>query len=41
MKEGTLKMKSREQEIGTNDLGLLIFVIIAGWLLLFQSGIFQ
>jgi hypothetical protein len=33
-------MERREQQIGTTDLGLLVFVIIAGWLLLFQSGLF-
>jgi hypothetical protein len=34
-------MENRQQQIGTTDLGLLVFVIVAGWLLLFQSGIFQ
>ena len=34
-------MENREQQLGTTDIGLLIFVIVAGWLLIFQSGIFQ
>lgn len=38
---GTLEMDRREQQLGTTDIGLLVFVIVAGWLLLFQSGIFQ
>jgi len=33
-------MQNREQQYGTTDLGLLVFVIVAGWLLLFQSGLF-
>ena len=33
-------MEARENQIQTSDLGLLIFVIVAGWLLLFQSGLF-
>jgi len=34
-------MHDRTQQFNTSDLGLVVFVIIAGWLLLFQSGIFQ
>jgi hypothetical protein len=34
-------VENREQQFGTADIGLLVFVIVAGWLLLFQSGIFQ
>jgi len=34
-------MQTRENQIQTSDLGLLAFVIVAGWLLLFQSGLFQ
>lgn len=34
-------MHRQQQQLGTTDIGLLIFVIVAGWLLLFQSGIFQ
>jgi hypothetical protein len=34
------KMQARENQIQTSDLGLLIFVVVAGWLLLFQSGLF-
>ena len=33
-------MEEREQQLGTTDLGLLVFVLVAGWLLLFYSGIF-
>lgn len=34
-------MERRDNEqIGTADLGLLIFMIVAVWLLLFQSGLF-
>ncbi len=33
-------MQAQENQIQTSDLGLLIFVIVAGWLLLFQSGLF-
>lgn len=34
-------MENREQPLGTNDIGLTKFVIVAGWLLLFQSGLFN
>ncbi|MEP7212978.1 MAG: hypothetical protein ABI791_07880 [Acidobacteriota bacterium] len=34
-------MENRETQFTTNDLGLLVFVLVAGWLLLFQSGLFQ
>lgn len=34
-------MEDRERQFTTNDLGLLVFVLVAGWLLLFQSGIFR
>jgi len=33
-------MERRDQQFEMNDLGLMIFVIVAGWLLLFQSGLF-
>jgi len=33
-------MERREQQFEMNDLGLVIFVIVAGWLLIFQSGLF-
>ncbi len=33
-------MKNYEEQLGTTDLGLLLFVLVAGWLLLFQSGLF-
>jgi hypothetical protein len=32
-------MEDREQ-IGTNDLGLVLFIVVAGWLLIFHSGLF-
>jgi len=34
-------MQDRENQIGTTDIGLLVFVIVAGWLLLFYSGLFS
>jgi len=34
-------MHDRTQQFNTSDLGLFVFVLVAGWLLLFQSGIFQ
>ena len=34
-------MRTQENQFETSDLGLLVFVIVAGWLLLFQSGLFQ
>lgn len=34
-------MRNKEQPLGMNDLGLLAFVIVAAWLLLFQSGLVQ
>jgi hypothetical protein len=33
-------MRSREQQLGTADLGLLVFVLVAAWLLVFRSGLF-
>jgi hypothetical protein len=34
-------MEDREQkQIETADLGLLVFGIVAGWLLVFYSGLF-
>jgi len=33
-------MENRETQFGTTDLGLLVFVVVAGWLLLFYSGLF-
>lgn len=33
-------MEEREQQFGTTDIGLLVFVVVAGWLLIFQSGLF-
>ncbi len=33
-------MERRETYFEMNDLGLLIFAIVAGWLLIFESGLF-
>jgi hypothetical protein len=33
-------MEKREQGFGTNDVGLAVFVLVVGWLLLFRSGLF-
>jgi hypothetical protein len=35
------KMRNQENQLEANDIGLLMFVLVAGWLLLFQSGLFQ
>ena len=34
-------MENREQQLGTTDIGLLVFVLVAAWLLIFQSGLFN
>ncbi len=33
-------MRNEESQLGANDLFLLIFVLVAGWLLLFHSNLF-
>jgi hypothetical protein len=33
-------MEKKESTFNTNDLGLIVFVLVAGWLLVFQSGLF-
>lgn len=33
-------MQNQEEELRINDAALLLFVIVAVWLLVFQSGIF-
>ena len=38
---GFYYMDKRENYFESRDIGLLIFVIVAGWLLLFQSGLFR
>jgi hypothetical protein len=38
---GDTVMENRETQFTTNDIGLLVFVLVAGWLLLFQSGLFR
>jgi len=44
MKERSLQrettMERTEGQFELNDLGLVIFAIVAGWLLIFQSGLF-
>jgi hypothetical protein len=35
------KMRNQENQLQANDIGLLLFVLVAGWMLLFQSGLFQ
>lgn len=35
------KMRNKENYFDTNDLGLVVFVLVAGWLLIFQSGLFR
>ena len=37
---GDLKMKNEETQFRANDIFLLLFVLVAGWLLLFQSNLF-
>lgn len=37
--EGRGVMEEREEQIG-KDLGLVVFVVVAAWLLIFQSGLF-
>lgn len=34
-------MKNQENYFEAKDLGLILFIVVAGWLLLFQSGLFQ
>lgn len=34
-------MREHENYLETRDLGLILFVVVAGWLLLFQSGLFN
>lgn len=33
-------MRNEETRLGANDVLLLVFVIVAGWLLLFRSNLF-
>jgi len=44
MKERSLlsdkAMERQERQFELNDLGLVVFAIVAGWFLLFQSGLF-
>ncbi len=34
-------MNNKENYFESRDLGLILFVVVAGWLLLFQSGLFR
>lgn len=34
-----IMMRDHREQLGTNDLGLLVFVIVAGWMIIFQSGL--
>jgi hypothetical protein len=34
-------MERKEYRFDANDLGLVIFVLVSGWLLIFQSGVFR
>ena len=33
------EMEREERQFEINDLGLVVFAIVAGWFLLFQSGL--
>ncbi len=33
-------MRDHEEQFGTTDIGLMIFVVVAGWVLIFYSGVF-
>ena len=37
--EGETTMRNQENELRTNDLALILFIVAAGWLLLFHSGL--
>jgi hypothetical protein len=41
LREETRVMRNQENELRMSDLALLLFIGVAGWLLLFQSGLFQ
>jgi hypothetical protein len=34
-------MERKEYRFDANDLGLVVFVLVAGWLLVFQSGVIR
>lgn len=34
-------MRNQENQFETRDVGLIVFVLVAGWLLLFYSNLFQ
>lgn len=33
-------MRNEETQLGTNDFFLVLFILVAGWFLLFQANIF-
>lgn len=33
-------MRNQESELRANDLALILFILVAGWLLLFQANLF-
>jgi hypothetical protein len=35
------KMKNEQTQIKGNEILVILFALIAGWLLLFQSGLFR
>ena len=34
-------MRNQENQVNMDDITLILFVVVAGWLLLFRSGLFQ
>jgi hypothetical protein len=40
MNRGDLVMRREETQVGINDLFLIVFILVAGWFLLFQANIF-
>jgi hypothetical protein len=37
---GSKHMEKRELQLNSNDLWLLVFALVSGWLLIFRSGLF-
>ncbi len=37
---GQMEMRNEEVRLSANDIFLVLFVLVAGWLLLFQSNLF-
>lgn len=40
MNRGDLTMRREETQLGLNDFFLVLFILVAGWFLLFQANIF-